>query len=329
MTLVAGFLGSGKTTLVNHVLQEAASQTSGPRLGVVVNDFGSIEVDADLIVGVRDEVLTLSNGCICCTLRSGISDCILQLSERSPHLDHVVVEASGVADPGPLLDIFRELQRAALIRFDGLVTVVDAERFPLPDEDLQALQVRQVRAADLVVLNKIDLAADLEPVKAALRAISPDAHMVEAQEGRVDLDVILGLSLGLDEFPSWVSTPALGQVDDSPASALHAQLSHFTWEHIPPIPYRPFFDALKALPEDVLRAKGFLSLVERPGVRVVAHLVGRRLYAQPHSHWGEEAPCSRLVFIGRFTEADVEAMKSRLNAAALGEDGPAMGRSDH
>lgn len=309
VTLVAGFLGAGKTTLVNHVLRVAG----GRRIGVVVNDFGDLDVDAQLILEQTDDVLSLTNGCICCSMRSGVMDVMFRLSERPEPLDHVVVEASGASDPGSLVEAFRELQRMGVLRFDGLVTVVDADQVRFGSDSVGQLAKRQVRGADLVVLNKTDLVADLEDVQAQLQRLAPEARVVETTHGQVPLDVLLGLDPGDPRDPEQSDHPNVHGAEG------HVQFVTSTWSFERPVPYRRFFDALFELPPTVLRAKGFLQLEERPHQRVVAHLVGRRLYAQPAGEWGSAPAVSRLVLIGTFSEAEAVELGAHLDRAARGD----------
>ncbi len=297
VTLVGGFLGAGKTTLVNHLLRHSG----GRRIGVVVNDFGSINIDADLIVGVDDQVMRLSNGCICCSMRSGVIDTMMRLSERSDDLDHVLVEASGASDPGALVEAFRELQGLGAIRFDGLVTVVDADQVRFGDDEVGRLMRRQVQGADLVIVNKIDLVSEPSRVKEAIRDVEPEARLVESTFGRVPLDVLLGL-------------PPRAVRARGPAE--HPDFRTFTWVHAAPVAFKPMFDGILSFPPSVLRAKGFLNLAERPQQKVVAHLVGRRLYAQPIGTWDGETPESRLVVIGTFDEAEQASLTAHLESAA-------------
>jgi len=297
VTVVAGFLGAGKTTLVNHLLEHAG----GRRIAVVVNDFGSIDIDAELIVGVEGDVMSLSNGCICCSMRSGILDTIFKLSERAAEIDHVLVEASGASDPGALIEAFRDLQRMGIVRFDGLIAIADAEQLRTGSTSVDRLARRQVVGADLLVLNKTDLVPDLAEVRREVEAMDPSARIVETSFGRVPLDVLLGIS---------------PRTDDASTPAAHPDFRTVSWTANEPVPYRRFFDALLSLPNDVLRAKGILYLAERPHRKTVAHLVGRRLYADPIGEWGDEPPNNRLVLIGTFAAGDEPELIERLNRAS-------------
>src|SRR5688572_19939366 len=156
VTLVAGFLGAGKTTLVKHLLQA----DHGLNLGVVVNDFGSINIDGDLIREVQGETQTvrLTNGCICCSIRGDLLETVVQLTAQPDAPQHIVVEASGVSDPLQLVQTFMLPELVPITRLDGVIAVADAAEIAVTLQGGSAeLASRQISAADLVVMNKIDL----------------------------------------------------------------------------------------------------------------------------------------------------------------------------
>lgn len=296
VTLVGGFLGAGKTTLINELLR----QEHGLRVGVVVNDFGPIDVDGELIVGVEGEVLRLNNGCICCSLRQGLVDTVLTLIETQPELQHLVVEASGASDPVALVEPLRELQRMGMVRLDGLVTVVDAEALDLEsDDELGRLRRSQVEAADILLLNKVDLVEDPAVPRASLRALRPDVRIMDSVQARVPVEALLGVD---------------HSDRDVPAAVGHPDFRSFAWTREGPLAFRPTFEALQNLPPEVLRAKGFLDLEERPGQKVALHLAGKRLWAQPIGDWEGTTPVSRLVFIGVFGPKIEAEIRSALDA---------------
>lgn len=299
-TVVAGFLGAGKTTLINGLLANAG----GRKIGVAVNDFGDVNIDAELIVDVADGVMSLTNGCICCSMRSGVLDTMFHLAERAEPLDHAIVEASGASDPGPIVEAFRELQRLGVVRFDGLISMVDADQLRFDDPAVGPLARRQIVGADLVVLNKVDLAGDAtDQAEMRVRALAPEARIVRAEEAAVPLEVLLGLTPRADSGPPQAAPP-------------HFAFETLTWSRSEPAAFKPLFDALLSLPPSVLRAKGFLHLAERPKKKVVAHLVGRRLYAQPVGDWADARPKSRVVLIGTFSRDEEAEIRRHLDSAA-------------
>ena len=174
--LVAGFLGAGKTTVVNHLLAHA----EGRRIAAVVNDFGAVNIDAELIAGASDGVVSLANGCICCSLEGDLLRTLAALLRRSPRPEFIVIETSGVADPA---DIVRNLMDPVISREAPLETVLCVVDATASAEALNdALLRSQLRAADVVALSKVDLAdaAGLERVRAAVAAAKPAAVLVDA-----------------------------------------------------------------------------------------------------------------------------------------------------
>src|SRR5687768_13941662 len=181
VVLVAGFLGAGKTTVVNHLLAHA----EGKRIAAVVNDFGAINIDAELITGASDGVVSLSNGCICCSLEGDLLRTLATLLRRDPRPEFIVIETSGVADPS---DIVRNLMDPVIWReapLETVLCVVDATTPPPTLSD--ALLRSQLRAADVVALNKVDLvdAAARAQLRDAVRMLHPAAVVVDALHGEV------------------------------------------------------------------------------------------------------------------------------------------------
>ncbi|MCP3858349.1 MAG: GTP-binding protein, partial [Phycisphaeraceae bacterium] len=165
VTIIGGFLGAGKTTLLNHIL----SSDHGIRAGVLVNDFGAVNIDAKLVVGVEgDDIVSLANGCVCCTIREDLVEACLELLKRTDPPEVLIVETSGVSDPFEVARTFDDPELQRIFAIGNLISVVDAEQLPnLLDGDIAALARAQVTAADLVVLNKVDLVGtdDLAEVK--------------------------------------------------------------------------------------------------------------------------------------------------------------------
>jgi len=156
VTVVAGFLGAGKTNLINHILHG----DHGLRIAVVVNDFGSINIDAELISDVGEGMVSLANGCICCVIRTDLISAVLQLADRPERPDHIVIESSGVADPTSVVRAFMEPEIRSSVLLDGVITLVDAEQVLVLPEEAMKLARAQVTGGDLIVLNKTDLVDD-------------------------------------------------------------------------------------------------------------------------------------------------------------------------
>ncbi len=164
ITIITGFLGAGKTTLLNRIL----NGNHGLKVAVLVNDFGAVNIDSELIVGVEGETVSLSNGCICCTIRDDLLDAVLGLTQRADPPEYMVIETSGVSDPVQVAQTFLMPALRQYVKVDSIITVVDAEQIRDLRGDQNMLAVDQVSAADIVVLNKVDLVtpAQLDEVKA-------------------------------------------------------------------------------------------------------------------------------------------------------------------
>jgi G3E family GTPase len=190
VTVLTGFLGAGKTTLMNRIL----NGDHGLRVAVLVNDFGSLNIDAELIVGVESDVISLANGCICCTIRDDLIETTMQTINRPERPEYILLEASGVADPSAIMltfgaDCFRDR-----IRLDSIICVVDAEQV-LAVPELMELKIRQMAFADLNILNKVDLVdrARIDQIRAWLDSRFHRYRLVEASHGNVPLEVLLSV----------------------------------------------------------------------------------------------------------------------------------------
>jgi G3E family GTPase len=299
-TVLGGYLGSGKTTLLNHVLRHGRGQ----RLAVIVNDFGSVNIDAGLIESRDTGIVALANGCICCSISVGFAEALTALARRTPPPEQVIVEASGVADPVKV-GYFGSLPP---YRLDGVVVLADAEtiRERVRDSYVGSTVLRQLQGADLVVLNKIDLVA--KPQRTALRTWLhrqvPGARVLSGSHGRLPLAMLLGLhadALHPAEHPDHDHDHDHGDVYASWSAAFVA-----------PMREAAFRAAVSAWPASVLRAKGVVFLHEDPSRRHVLQLVGRRWSLTPDRAWGGDPPRTELVLIGLAGRLDGEALLATL-----------------
>jgi G3E family GTPase len=273
-SVIGGFLGAGKTTLLNHLLRGA----TGRRFAVLVNDFGALDIDGRLVADHGGDTIALANGCLCCTIGDSLVTTLLSLLERPERFDHVVVEASGVADPGRVADLAVLEPRLAR---DGVIVVVDAAhvRERAADRRVGDTVTRQLTAADLLVLNKVDLAHDLAALHGWLSTRSA-APVLEARHADVPLDLLFGLDRH--------GGPAGDGTADSFAS----------WSYEWPQPVER--ETVLAMLRDaagVLRAKGIVRFADAPDRRSVVHLVGRRLDVSDAGPW-RAGIASRLVLLG-------------------------------
>lgn len=287
VTVVGGYLGAGKTTLVNSLLRQA----DGRRLAVMVNEFGALPIDASLVEAVDDRIVSLTGGCVCCSYGEDLVSSLVMLAALEPRPDHVLLEASGVAFPGAIAGTVGLLQDFAL---DGAVVLADAEtvRGRAGDRYLGSTVRRQLAEADLILLNKCDLAGDAAAVEAWLGETTPGARVVRTVRSGAPIDIVLGAWTGR------AALPAAGGPFDHTDGYATAMLD-------PPEGAEP--EALARILADpahgLLRAKGFMR---RPGAGMAAiQTVGNR--------WTiTEAPADAptgLVCIGLEARTDFEALR--------------------
>src|SRR5271169_5216766 len=193
LTILTGFLGAGKTTLLNRIL----TGNHGLRVAVLVNDFGSINIDAELIVGVDNNMISLSNGCVCCQIRDDLVESVAALLARPEAIEYILLEASGVADPAGIFATFTDANLRDRIRLDSVICVVDADQvFAHPEyPPLMELKLRQVGFADMLILNKVDLASpeQVAIVRAWLDQYFNRLRIVETNYCQVPYEILLGV----------------------------------------------------------------------------------------------------------------------------------------
>ena len=293
LTVVSGFLGAGKTTLLNRMLTEP----HGRRLAVLVNDFGRIEIDAALIRARTEDTIALTNGCACCSVSGELTRTLVQLLQKPDAPEAIILEASGLADPHGIVQV--ALANPAL-RLEGVLTLVDAETVAghAGDADCRDTFVAQLLAADLLLLNKIDLVdnAGLAAATARLGALAPGRPVLAVEQAGVPIDLVLGLQ-GRSR-PAW---PA--------ATAGHAAPFQ-SWELDSAGPLRRdrLCALVEALPPAVLRAKGLLWFADEPGACMLLQKVGRRWSLRP-SGIADAPSHSGLVVIGTRGAVDSEELR--------------------
>ena len=280
--LIVGFLGAGKTTVVNHMLANA----DGRRIAAVVNDFGSINIDAELIAGAEGDVVSLTNGCICCSLEGDLLRTLAALLRRTPRPEAIVIETSGIADP---TDIVRNLMDPVIFReapLETVLCVVDAVgRGKLDDVLLRG----QIRAADLIALSKVDLAdkAARDRVRAAVSAINARAIIVEASNGAIPMALL---------FPPNPDEPIAPRVLDPRGPAMDS-FETLTWISDRPVVMSRLQSAIERLSPRLARAKGFFETVDHPGRQFLLQFAGGRATVTPADALPLNQPCVRIVFI--------------------------------
>ena len=221
VTILSGFLGAGKTTLLNHIL----SNQQGVKTAVLVNEFGEIGIDNDLVVTTDEDMVELSNGCICCSINGELMEAVERVIERPEPLDYIVVETTGLADPLPVAMTFLGSELRDQTRLDSIITLIDAENFDNVVLDTEVGRA-QVIYGDILLLNKCDLVSEerLEAVEQQLRDVKNDARILRSVKGDVPLALLL--SVGLFESDK-VSSPADDpSLDHSDCDHDHGQCSH-------------------------------------------------------------------------------------------------------
>ena len=190
MSVLTGFLGAGKTTLLNHILKEQSDY----KFGVIINEVGEIGIDGQLVETESDDIVEMSNGCICCTVRKDLVKGVQKLLKKED-LDYILIETTGVADPGPVAQTFINIpQVQQYARLDSIVTLVDAEHLISQLKDAEVAR-QQVTLADFVLLNKVDLVDDtrLAAVEAEIQELNPHARIFRTEQARVNLKELLDL----------------------------------------------------------------------------------------------------------------------------------------
>ena len=334
-TVVTGFLGAGKTTLIRHLLQTAR----GRRLALIVNEFGDVGVDGEVLRGCGADacgpgaVIELANGCICCTVADDFMPAVETLLALDPPPEHIIIETSGLALPKPLVKAFGWPDVRRRLTVDGVVAVVDAAavaagRFaddpaavaaqraadPTVDHDnpLEEVYEDQLLCADLIVLNKLDLvdAATCERVTAEIKAVVPRAKLVGAREGRLDAALLLGLDARAED-----DLAARPSHHDAEPDHDHDDFDSFVVALDPVAGPDALVDRLArvAADHDVLRIKGFVAVAGRP-MRLLVQGVGARFATSFDRPWatGEERR-GRLVVIGQ-KGLDAAAIRAALAA---------------
>jgi G3E family GTPase len=322
VTVLTGYLGAGKTTLLNHIL----TAPHGKRYAVIVNEFGEIGIDHDLIVDVDEEIFELNNGCVCCSVRGDLIRILGALFRRGQTFDRVIIETTGLADPAPVAQTFfadDEIKNRAYL--DAVVSVVDAVHIA-GQIDHSHEAVEQIAFADVIVLNKIDAASpeQLETAQAIIQRLNRGAKVVKTSRSLVDLDAILdigafSLDRAMDLDPHFL--PKHHHHDHKDHAHEHA---HSHYEGIDSIAMRvcaplseELFDAwlselVGSRGLDILRLKGVLQMGDDPR-RYIIHGVHMMLEGDYQGSWpADSVPESRFVLIGRnladpLVRAEIEA----------------------
>ena len=350
VTILSGFLGAGKTTLLNHIL----SNQQGVKTAVLVNEFGEIGIDNDLIVTTDEDMVELSNGCICCSINDELMEAVERVIERPEPLDYIVVETTGLADPLPVAMTFLGSELRDQTRLDSIITLIDAENFNDVVLDTEVGRA-QVIYGDILLLNKCDLVSEerLEAVEQQLRAVKNDARILRSVKGEVPLALLLSVGLfESDKVSSSADGPSNGHEhghdhsqghdhghDHGHHHHSHSHSHHHSHSHSHshshndhqdiegftsvsfqsdgPFSLRKFQNFLdNQMPQEVFRAKGVLWFNESER-RHVFHLAGKRFSIDDTDWTGDRK--NQLVLIGR--NIDHTILREQLQSCVAADAG--------
>ncbi|OLP19929.1 cobalamin biosynthesis protein CobW [Leptolyngbya sp. 'hensonii'] len=320
VTIITGFLGSGKTTLLNHIL----NNRHGLKIAVIVNEFGDIDIDSQLLVSVDENMVQLGNGCICCTINQSLVDTVYEMVDRHDSVDYIVVETTGIADPLPIMLSFVSTELRDVTRLDSVLTVVDAESFTSTHYESEAA-LNQLIFGDIILLNKTDLVSPqvVDGLEDYIRSIKPSARIISTQYGEVPLPLIL--DIGFNDSSTYLNSSKLSHLHDYEHSH-HLENDGFVAvsfesESLPeqlrqcPFDLPKFQNFLDHLSPDVYRAKGIVWF-QGSQLRHILQLSGKRcdmksVHATSLKENRSQSPKrNQLVFIGR--NLDAERIKRQL-----------------
>lgn len=305
VTILTGFLGSGKTTLVNRLL----SQNHGRRLMVLVNEFGAVGVDADLIVSDDGTVIEMANGCVCCTTQGDLRRALRDVAGR-PDIEAVVIETSGLADPEPVVAEFDNGVLNKTFRLQGVISVIDADNFDRNLDQAEAAY-QQIVWADVLVVNKVDLvdAGIVDQIATGLGKLNPAAPQLRSRWCDLPVDLVAG---DADRPRRTGPSP-----DGSAGGHHHSDFVSVTARLAGPVARADLDRWIEALPTSIFRVKGFVRLQGQDGLATV-HVVGARHSINP-AHRNDTF--ARLVMIGR-NAADLRQAEAALPAMVRQEGTP-------
>lgn len=306
VTIITGFLGSGKTTLLNYILQNCQDL----KVAVLVNEFGDINIDSQLLVSVDENMMELTNGCICCTINDGLLDAVYSVLERNDRIDYLIVETTGIADPLPIALTFLGTELRDLTRLDAILTLVDAETFTEDHFESDAA-LNQISYGDIILLNKTDLVPEkkVNELEHIIRDVKAGARILRSQYGKVRLPLILDVGFSPPELFASAKESSHHHHHDEHHHSDHLDNDGFmsvSFQSDRPFSVVNFQKFLELdLNENIFRAKGIIWFKES-SLRHIFQLSGKRIELQT-DQW-QQKRSNQLVFIGR-----------NLNAAQLQE----------
>ena len=337
VTIISGFLGSGKTTLLNHILKNQV----GLKTAVLVNEFGEIGIDNDLIIEGSEDMIELNNGCICCSINGELLNTVSKVLERSEKIDYLIVETTGLADPLPVAMTFAAGNLREKVRLDSIITLVDAENFDFNIKESN-IAYSQILYGDIILLNKCDLVNEkhLEKVEKRIYEIKNEPRIIRSINSEVGLQTIM--SVGLFETDAFVFQEDQKEfedesLDNSSKPHIHSSHSHdhsshshdhsshshdheninniegfssISYKSSEPFSLRKFQYFLdNQISRNVFRAKGILWFIESERKHIF-HLSGKR-FSLDDEEWTKEKS-NKIVLIGK--NLDHETIKNQLSS---------------
>ena len=320
VTIITGFLGAGKTTLLNHILQSQNTE----RFAVILNDFGAVTVDAELVAKANTRIVSLANGCICCSIRKDLRAALLGMIENSANLpERILIETSGVADPTAVAHALDKPVFHGKVFIDSIITVVDAEHVQGLTGEIAHIAKGQILAANTILLNKGDLVKEeqLSVIRNWLMGLNPGVSVFDVTFGRVPLKMLLPekIQAGQQKCPQVEDMPEIHIGKETLETAQDVLKKHElvfdVWTYTSTVPLRVTLiqDFINQLPEEIYRVKGFLHLAERPKKRTLLQKVGHRITFSGGEAW-YGIPQTWLVFIGSKGSLDEATLEAKIDA---------------
>lgn len=317
VTVITGFLGSGKTTLLNQILQNAENL----KIAVLVNEFGDIDIDSQLLVSIDEDMVELSNGCICCTINDDLVQAVYRVLERSDRVDYLIVETTGVADPLPIILTFLGTDLREMTRLDSVITLIDSENFTSSHFESSAA-LNQLVYGDILILNKTDLVTDtkLQELEAFIATLKKDARIFKADRAQVPLPLILDIAeLNGNAYSQDLQKSRHNNGHDHQDGHDHSHPESIESNHLEndgfmsitfkterPLRIHQFQSFLDSLPPTVFRGKGILWFKESY-LRHIFQLSGKRCSLETDR---KPPNGNQLVLIGR--DLDPDDLEQRL-----------------
>ncbi len=334
VTIISGFLGSGKTTLLNHILKNQV----GIKTAVLVNEFGEIGIDNDLIIEGSEDMIELNNGCICCSINGELLNTVSKVLERAEKLDYLIVETTGLADPLPVAMTFAAGDLREKVRLDSIITVIDGENFDFEINNT-SVAYSQILYGDILLLNKSDLVNEkqLKKIEEFINKIKKEPRILRSTNSEVALHTIMSVGLfETDSFEFEKNKKNIEQNSNDHSSHSHDHSSHshdhsshshdlinniegFTsvsYETFEPFSLRKFQYFLdNQISQNVFRAKGILWFMESERKHIF-HLSGKR-FSLDDEEWKKEKS-NKIVLIGK--NLDHQTIKNQLSSCRFNSD---------